>query len=232
MEIRKFDKNAGLYHFEVEGLTTSIHSHPATEFITAMTGSFSIRTEFDQYPHLTSAVIPGNKLHQVDAANARLSILMVEHHEPLLSRLLNDIQSSDGFFANIKVLEKDRGFFERLATSNDKYSGYDGRVALALRYLDNHTIDYREVVPLLCKLTKLSSGRLSHLFKAEAGISIKRYLLWCKLKEAISSYLTQQNGMLAHSLDAGFYDQPHFIKSFRSMLGVSPARSYDSRILQ
>lgn len=231
MDIRKFDKDAGLYHFHVDGLKTSFHAHPATEFITALTGTFSLRTKFKEYPNLTSAVVAANIWHRVDAATARLSILMVEHHGTLLSKLHKDIPSADGLFVNGVVLEKQPEFIEQFAMG-DRYAAYDSRIAIALGYLDNHPIDYREVVPVLCKLTKLSPGRLSHLFKAEAGISIKRYLLWCKLRESISSYLTQQEGMLAHSLDAGFYDQPHFIKSFRSMLGVSPGRSYDSRILQ
>ncbi len=35
-----------------------------------------------------------------------------------------------------------------------------------------------------------------------------------------------------YSIESGFFDQAHMIKSFKSVLGVNPSKAYNSRTLQ
>ena len=78
----------------------------------------------------------------------------------------------------------------------------------------------------------LSDSRLSHLFKEHIGISIKKYLIWNKLRKAINLYLSESTNLTDVSIQSGFFDQAHLSNSFKKVLGVSPSKVYNSRILQ
>jgi len=73
----------------------------------------------------------------------------------------------------------------------------------------------------LSDISYLSGSRLSHLFKAELGISIRQFVLWKRIQLAVSK---SNDG---HSLStsahyAGFSDSSHFTKVFSAMFGSSP----------
>ena len=68
----------------------------------------------------------------------------------------------------------------------------------------------------------LSASRLTHRFSAETGIPYRRYLLWLRLQRAVDS--ARSGATLAEAaIEAGFSDQAHLSRTFRAMLGLSPA---------
>ncbi|HAA16268.1 MAG TPA: hypothetical protein DCE41_33025, partial [Cytophagales bacterium] len=109
---------------------------------------------------------------------------------------------------------------------------YEPRVRTVVRYLGTHTLDYEHMLETLSELVHLSSSRISHLFKQEVGISLKKYLLWCRLRATIQQHLHSSQDLLASLFQSGFHDQPHFSKAFKSMLGVNPSFAYNSRTVQ
>jgi len=74
----------------------------------------------------------------------------------------------------------------------------------------------------LAKQANLSPSRLTQLFKKQTGLPLRRYRLWHRL------YMTafkigQKNSLTEAAFEAGFNDSPHFNRTFRSMLGISPS---------
>lgn len=68
----------------------------------------------------------------------------------------------------------------------------------------------------------LSASRLTHRFSTETGIPYRRYLLWLRLQRAVDS--ARSGATLAEAtVEAGFSDQAHLSRTFRGMLGLSPA---------
>jgi len=68
----------------------------------------------------------------------------------------------------------------------------------------------------------LSPSRLTQLFKQQTGLPLRRYRLWHRI------YLTtlkigQGLSLTDAAADAGFTDSSHFIRTFRSMLGMAPS---------
>ena len=84
----------------------------------------------------------------------------------------------------------------------------------------------------LTQVVHLSESRLSHLFKAKVGISLKKYMVWCKLRSTIDQHLDKKEDLFSSLIQSGFYDQPHFSKAFKTMLGVKPSNVYNSRTVQ
>lgn len=68
----------------------------------------------------------------------------------------------------------------------------------------------------------LSAARLSRLFREALGVTPKRFLLHLKVQRALHQW---QPGMTATELAqaAGFYDQPHLIRTTREMFDVLPS---------
>lgn len=235
--VTKFDIPLGLYSFEVKNFETTAHSHPAVEIMHALEGHFDLSIDGNSPERRTFAIVEANQKHQVWANNCRLQLLMVEQRDDFIrshfakanreakqrhERRMNFESPS------LKLLTQLSELLEEPTTLNV----YDQRIAEVLKYLQTHELSYVAMLPTLCDLTSLSESRLTHLFKAQMGISLKKYLLWCKLKSTIAFHLQGTDDLFGALIRSGFYDQPHFSRSFRDFLGVAPSKAYDSRTLQ
>ena len=77
----------------------------------------------------------------------------------------------------------------------------------------------------LADLVFLSPSRLASLFKKKTGSSLSRYLLWVRLREAITLTVSKREVSLTEiGLQSGFYDLPQLNKYMYQMFGVSPRR--------
>lgn len=83
----------------------------------------------------------------------------------------------------------------------------------------NKSLQFKELVGIAC----LSESRLSHLFKKEIGIPIRKYILWHRLQHGIRHFLQGHTLTQAAHL-AGFSDVSHFTRTFVSNFGMSPSQ--------
>lgn len=68
----------------------------------------------------------------------------------------------------------------------------------------------------------LSGTRLTHLFSAQVGLPLRRYVLWLRLKRAAEAAIGGASlTEAAHA--AGFADGAHLSRTFRAMFGTSPS---------
>jgi len=68
----------------------------------------------------------------------------------------------------------------------------------------------------------LSGSRLGHLFSAEVGLPMRRYILWMRLRAALTEALAT-GSMTDAALAAGFADSAHFSRTCRRMFGLAPS---------
>lgn len=95
------------------------------------------------------------------------------------------------------------------------------RVAQALAYIEQHPQAEPDGAQL-AQLVHLSASRFTHLFRAETGLTLSRYLLWTRLLGAIDAIAAGLNmTQAAHA--AGFADSPHMSRSFRQVFGITPS---------
>jgi AraC-like DNA-binding protein len=97
----------------------------------------------------------------------------------------------------------------------------DARVARAREVLEGAP-DRRAPLAEVAAAVALSPSRLAHLFRAEVGLPPRRYLLWLRLRDAIGE-LASGASITDAAHAAGFADGPHFTRTFRRMLGFTPA---------
>lgn len=236
MTVKEFNLDKGLYVFEFETLETEFHSHPTIEIIIAINNNFTLYTEKETHTNLKFAIIAANQKHKLSSTGCKLKIVMIEHHNKFITENLKlaGIDLNNGYFLKPKN-DSEENHINKLVLSIKKDQTvieYDNRIYETIDYLNKNDLEYSSMTKTLCKITNLSESRLSHLFKSNIGISLKKYLIWNKLKSTIKQHLDDKDDLFSALINNGFYDQPHFSNSFKNMLGVNPSKAYNSRNLQ
>lgn len=235
MKVLEFNTDCGLFLFEFEKLDTALHSHPTIEMIYSTKGTFDLETQYEQHVGLQFAVIGANQKHKVESENP-LNVLMIEHHNKFVSEEL----AAAGIDFNNKFLLKKQLTDEAAAVQTIirrihegvSHIEYDGRISEVIHFLKDHAINEKRIMAILQEISGVSESRLSHLFSSEVGISLRKYLVWSKLKTTIKEHLANDEDLFSSLIRSGFYDHPHFSKSFKNMLGVKPSKAYSSRNVQ
>jgi AraC-like DNA-binding protein len=68
----------------------------------------------------------------------------------------------------------------------------------------------------------LSASRLTHLFTSQVGIPLRRYVLWSRLRIAISR-VQAGDDLTDAAHGAGFADSAHLTRTTRDMFGLPPS---------
>jgi AraC-like DNA-binding protein len=236
MKVLDFNIKKGVYCFELGAFETDFHSHPAIEVIVALEGSFSLSIVNLDYHNLTFAIVEKNTPHKLTNLHGKVKLMLVEHQDDLLKTILDEFhiklfQSFTSIEQSINHTQIFSKIYDRIHLAESRMF-YDNRVSKCLEIFENKDIDYKTLMKELQNQVHLSESRLSHLFKADIGVSLKKYLVWCRLKNAIHTHLKNHENLFSSSLISGFYDQAHLSKSFKEMLGISPSTVYNSRMLQ
>jgi len=77
-------------------------------------------------------------------------------------------------------------------------------------------------IEALSKEVAYSKRQLNRLFKTQVGISPKEMAKMHSVQHSISIMKKETLPMVDVAFDAGFFDQTHFIKSFKSLCGITP----------
>jgi AraC-like DNA-binding protein len=77
-------------------------------------------------------------------------------------------------------------------------------------------------IPELARNLAMSQRQLERLYQTQVGISPKQYSLLLRVESARLALrrMDKQTSILAAEL--GFYDQPHFIREFSAVVGITP----------
>jgi AraC-like DNA-binding protein len=236
MKIHEFDIRKGIYKFEIDEIETEFHAHPAAEILYSQSGEIEIEIDNCVHQNIFFAVIEANKLHKVKYKTSNILILMVECN---VQHLKNSLLETGIILRNGLHIDHQKNDWTELmdkiqiASKNSMIPiTNDERIEKCLHYLNSTTLSYNEIIKELKLVTHLSEGRLSHLFKAEMGISIKRFFVWSNLKKTIEQVVNGEKNMYQASIENGFYDQAHLSKAFKKIFGISPSYAYNSRMIQ
>ena len=229
MYVSHLDLAQNYARFERGHYRTTPHRHYAIEVVMSHSGRFSVQIGEEEFPNIAAAIIPSNCRHMFDATDAYCEIWFIDPlsalgkavrerflmaNEPLaipkqsvVVQLLHDVN----------VCGEEQGLQEPEVAA----SGVDPRILRCLYTIDEQ-LPYAPLhISDLCDFAYLSESRLSHLFTEQLGISVRQYVLWRRVFQAVTKArsgfsLTQA----AHA--AGFVDSAHFSRVFSSMFGVAP----------
>lgn len=111
-------------------------------------------------------------------------------------------------------------FAEILGVSYGSSTGGDPEIERAISFLDQNPTSAS--VPALATRVGLGQRELSARFRRETGLTIRRYLLWVRLKFAVAA-LSERRTLTEAAHAAGFADGAHLSRTFAQMFGVAPS---------
>ena len=237
MQILEFDPIVGRYHFQESNVVTGLHAHPALELLIAVDGRFNLRGPGQELENLQMAVVAPNQLHALEAHGCALELIMVEPGWQELDQILQNIAMTADAMAGMWALDPlvhaapVRALLAHPVAKGTR--GLDARVQAAQQFIAQALGDPGLTLAQVAAQAHLSPGRLSHLFKSAVGVSVREYIVWCRMKHAIHRLLIEEANLTQAAHAAGFHDSAHFSKHFKALFGMSPSTVYNnSRIVQ
>ena len=155
--------------------------------------------------------ILGLPLHELRDAITLLDAV----HRPELIRLHARLQEADALPARIQLL--DAWLIQRLLSGKEQNALIPASL-IALRQTRGQM-----PIPDLARDMAISQRQLERLYQTQVGISPKQYSQLLKVETArltLKQLHSQTTTRLA--MDLGFYDQAHFIREFRDVVGITP----------
>jgi AraC-like DNA-binding protein len=228
-----FKLTQGMAYYLGRNIETIRHTHHALEFIFGIDRPFDLISDQGKLKQIYGVVINANCPHQFIGQDAKYLFIYLEpellpinqiiNHYDLVSKKVVQL-SSLSYLPNVdKVI--DFSFFTEvlgIALTHTTKSVIDSRIKDVVELIKDSLEHGQISSDTLAKSVFLSTSRFSHLFKEQLGIPVRRYILWCRIREALMELLNGHNFTTsAHA--AGFSDSAHFSRTFLEMFGVSPS---------
>lgn len=235
-----------------DGLENDEHSHHALQItINLEPNEFTLRQGDSEFV-TQGIVIHPNAVHHVVSSDEWRAVLLLDaqtqYSQQIKQRFLSTAKayslSVDDLNFCRTLLHDFRARAQSAETADnaistiiDRLAGpvhhpeMDPRIEKALSYI-HHAQGKALTLNQLAEHVCLSESRLSHIFKAEIGIPIQRYLLWYKV---VQTAFNIGRGMTLTDAaeEAGFADSAHFSRTFRAMFGTTPSQIIKpSRLVQ
>lgn len=100
---------------------------------------------------------------------------------------------------------------------------HSAAVRAAVNYIHSH-LQEKLTLDRLVQISGLSSGRFSHLFKDETGLSPMNYLMLKRLETAQTMLIYTEYTLTEISTILGFSSESHFIQSYKRHWKITPGR--------
>ena len=226
--------DAGAILYVGPGSTADLHAHHAVQLVWSLDGTFDLAIG-EQRVQRTATLIPANSPHTLDAVGSTIALLLVEPHgsrgvalDQVARHDVGRELASD--LASLVFPAPDASPRQALAWCDDVLAALGvaaTRPALSSvsrRAIERveRTIDGVPRVSDVATAVGLSSTRVTHIFSQEVGIPFRRFVLWTRIKRAVTAFQAGHD-LSASAIAAGFSDAAHFSRTFRSMFGLSPS---------
>ncbi|SEW52758.1 helix-turn-helix domain-containing protein [Chitinophaga arvensicola] len=229
MSIALLNIEKGYATFSRSNYTTRKHAHYAIEIVYCTEGDFTITTSEGSYPHLKNVIIPPNLQHSFSCVNATCQLLFLDPLSDIGRYFMQQFQLTSPAHISMNLPELEpfhptgatdlAQVLENAATGAT--TGIDSRILQCVDTINAFFADQKLSVAQLSGSSFLSAGRLSHLFKAQLGISVHQYILWKKISLAVLK-AEQGYSLTECAHHVGFTDSSHFNKVFYRMFGLKP----------
>ncbi len=209
---------------------TDSHAHHAVQIITATT-ALTVLDGHGTRHRGTKVVVPADALHRIEVGAQEGTVVFLEPEsapgEAAHSRAVRSgwtvtpVLSSSRRRALATVVDE---LIAHLAPVTADYGAAARHPAIedALLLLPNlvaaGTVSGTELAAQL----GLSTSRLTHLFTEQVGIPLRRYVLWTRLRIAITR-VQAGDDLTGAAHGAGFADSAHLTRTTREMFGLPPS---------
>lgn len=220
-------------HWQVVGrlMSNRPHRHISASLLVGLDQTFQLQVD-GQWRRTRAAVVSPDVIQALDPGHASMWIAQMDpdsRHWRALRHLVGDAGSADLNLDRLdlpSVQEQGCEAVERcleglLTSAGRSVEPLDERVSRVCGMLRRELPEKLDV-SLLAGYVGLSSSRLSHLFREQTGVPLRRFLLHLKMNRALAFWEPGKSVSQLAS-EAGFYDQPHLVRTTRDMFDALPS---------
>ncbi len=232
---------SGFALFYSTSMANSSHTHYAASILHSFGEPLELEVANGDKLRMQTVFLPSNYKHRLHS-NSAILILQIDPDSPeylplrkfskdkpsnLTGKIKLDVKEISLLSNCTNAIELVRKVIYQIAEPElDKKTSramLDYRIKDVIRYLKTlEELPPKISLASLAKMASLSPDRFRHLFAQEMGLSIRRYLLWLRVRKI--GYLLQKGFSLTDAAhDAGFTDSSHFSKTFKQNFGISPS---------
>lgn len=220
-------------HWQLVGhlLPNRTHRHISASLLVGLDGEF--RLECDGLWRTTRAALVAPDVPQaLDPGSTRIWGVQLDPDSGYWLRLRHLLAGAPT--VDLRLQEIGRSAFDepdcsmlaqQLSALVDHYGAsspvLDSRIQQCCRRLRDTMPDKLDLSALAAEAS-LSSSRLTHLFRTELGVSPRRFLLHLKMSRALANWAPGKT-VSQLAVEAGFYDQPHLVRTAREMFDALPS---------
>ncbi|WP_418287674.1 helix-turn-helix domain-containing protein [Mycobacterium adipatum] len=209
--------------------TTDAHAHHGVQIITATT-AFTVLDEHGARHRGTKVVVPADASHQVEVGAQEGTVVFLEPESPPGRAAHLRAVHSGWTVAPVLTFTRQRALAtvvdELIAHLAPEPTGDDmarhPAVVDALRLLPDLVAAGPVSGTELAARVGISASRLTHLFTEQVGIPLRRYVLWTRLRIAITR-VQAGDDLTGAAHGAGFADSAHLTRTTREMFGLAPS---------
>lgn len=219
------------------------HAHHAMQLVLAPDQAILLRSASDTaWQAVQAAIVMADRRHQLDGSGSDLVIIFVEpettagraltarfggadfsvvEHTAVLGLARSLLAAHIAGADNETLLSEARHIVNVLAEHDRDAESVDPRIVRVLAWIQAH-LDNPITLAQAAAIAHLSPGRFRHLFVQQTGISFRAYLLWERVKQAVTCGLAGESWTTA-AQRSGFADSAHLSRMFRRMFGLAPS---------
>lgn len=217
------------------------HAHSVPVYVVGVYAPFRMKIGGGDWLTCRSAVVPAGVPYEFDVAGQPLAVLYLEPNEGRVETLMplaGDAREVDGALVSdlgpplLRELYEARdgakcaeaAVADLLSFAKSKQRRVlDARVSRVVDALSSGVEDGLQVADA-ARNVGLSASRFQHLFVDEIGVPFRRFRVWQRLRTAIGE-IAGGNSFTDAAHAAGFFDQAHFARAFRSAFGAPASPS-------
>lgn len=220
-------------HWQVVGqlMPNRPHRHISASWLVGLDGPFRLQVD-GQWRTTSAALVAPDAEQSLDPGSTRMWCAQLDPDSGFwrtLRHRLKDRRSVDLPISepglSVGVGDSCDAVREAMSAAVQQLGGspepLDRRVRQVCDYL-REALPEKVDVARLGQSVSLSSSRLSHLFRQQTGVPLRRFLLHLKMNRVLAHW-EQGKSMSQLALEAGFYDQPHFVRTARGMFDALPS---------
>lgn len=217
------------------------HAHSVPVYVAGVYAPFRMKIGGGDWLTCRSAVVPAGVPYEFDVAGQPLAVLYLEPNEGRVDTLVplaGDAREVDGALVSDRGPQllrelyeaRDGAMFAEAAVADllsfaksKERRALDVRISRVVDALSSGAEDGLQVAEA-ARSVGLSASRFQHLFADEIGVPFRRFRVWQRLRTAIGE-ITGGNSFTDSAHAAGFFDQAHFARAFRSAFGAPASPS-------
>ena len=229
------------------------HSHYALQISIGLDKRFELRCGESQKPEtMRASLIGANIRHSFGDLTGRLVNLYFDPESRTARELAKRMNAQNCLEIESELIEKflpalencwqsafscpdafalTEDLLQTLFQARKSEADFEPRIGRALEILKNAPDNLISAERVAAEIN-LSPSRFAHLFRAQVGLPVRRYLLWMRLRNAVRM-LGEGASLTTAAHAAGFADSAHLTRTFRQMFGLAPSEIFqNSRFVQ